>query len=308
MSKINISKETDAIFGNCIKIENGLVELLVTIDYGPRIISFSLNGKENMLYQDKKKTSMGELYKCYDGDIIKLYGGHRIWASPEVVPRCYYPDNNPVEYKEIENGAVFTAPIEKVNNIQKSMRITLQEELPVVKIDNIIKNCNAWNIQFAPWCVTMLDGGGVEVIPQPDRKTGYLPNRNISLWPYSKMNDNRIYWGDRFITITQDEQADTPFKMGLNNEAGWIAYFNKGQVFFKFIDPEIEGNYPDNGCCYETYTDNVMCECETLGTFVDLQPGKEAVLTEEWEIYEQDFVPKKDEEEIKNVIKNYIDL
>lgn len=306
MSKIKIAKERDDVFGNCVKMTNGKIELKVTVDFGPRVIHFSSVGKENMFFADKEKKPLGEYYDVYNGDILKLYGGHRIWIAPEIMPRAYYPDNAPVVCTEIENGMEFTAPAEKINNIQKSMAITMDADKPFVKITNSIQNLNPWEIEFAVWCITMTDKGGKGVFPQPDRKTGLLHNRNFSLWDYSDMSDSRIYWGKDFITLTQDEAKANAFKLGYNNEAGWAACFNKGQVFFKFFDTSIGGFYPDNGCCFEAYTNGEMMELETLGEIELVAPNETIVHTEQWELYEEAAVPSNDENEIKKIISKYI--
>lgn len=306
MSKVEISNVADNIFGNCVKMTNGKVELLVTVDFGPRVIHFSLTGKENMFFMDKEKKLLGERFDIYGGDVLRFYGGHRIWASPEIMPRCYYPDNSPVGCRAVENGMEFTAAVEKENGIQKSMTITMDADKPLVNITNSIQNVGAWEIEFAVWCITMLDKGGKAVLPQVNRKTGYLPNRSFSLWDYSEMNDSRVYWGKEFITLKQDSAKANAFKLGYNNEAGWAAYFNKGQVFLKFFEPVEGGLYPDNGCCYETYTNGDMLESETLGEIEIVMPGETIIHAEQWELYEENAVPSNNEAEIREIIAKYV--
>jgi len=305
LSKVSITPYSDANWGNCVKMANGIIELLVTVDFGLRVIHLSRVGKENMLYQDLSRSTLGEKHKEYD-DHLKLYGGHRQWVSPEVMPRCYYPDSYPVKWEAKDNSARFTAPVETFNNIQKIIEITVIEDEPAVQLEHIIKNAGAWDIEFAHWCITMLDKGGKEIIPMPKRSTGFLANRNISLWDYSEMNDERVYWGKDFITLTQNPNKDNIFKLGLNNEDGWAAYFNKGQVFIKYFDPVIGGYYPDNGCTFETYTNSNMLECETLSEIIILEPGEESSFTEEWELYEEDRIPSNDEKEIAGIINKYV--
>ena len=43
--------------------------------------------------------------------------------------------------------------------------------------------------------------GGKEVVPQGRRDTGLLPNRVVSLWPYSRLDDPRVHWGERYIFL-----------------------------------------------------------------------------------------------------------
>jgi len=307
MSGIEISKIKHEVFGNCMKMSNGIIELWITLDFGPRVIHFSRIGKENVFCEDKKMSPIGEPYEVYGGELSKLYGGHRLWVSPEILPRCYYPDNKPVEYKEIPGGMVFTAPVETVNGIQKSITITLDENEPTVMIDHGVKNCGQWEIEFAPWAITMMAAGAVSVIPMPASKTGVLPNRSIVLWDYSAMNDPRVYWGKEYITLMQDETMQNPFKFGIYNEAGWCAVFNKGQVFLKFFEPVAEWDYPDGGCSYESYTNKETLEVESFGALELLAPGEWANHIEEWALHEEERVPSpNDESEIGRIVENYI--
>ena len=307
MSKVEVSKVRHEVFGNCVRLANGLIELWVTVDFGPRIIRFSRIGKENIFFEDTKMAPLGEYLDAYGGDVVKLCGGHRLWISPEILPRCYYPDNKPVECKEIPGGAEFTPPVEVINGIQKSLTITLDEGKPTVVIDHGIKNCGQWEIELAPWAITVMDKDAVEVVPMPASKTGLLPNRALVLWDYAAMNDSRVYWGKDYITLRQDKTMANPFKFGLYNEAGWCAVFNKGQAFFKYFEPVAEWEYPDGGCNFESYTNGDMLEAESLGALELLQPGEWANHIEEWALYEEDSVPSNDEAEISRVVAKYID-
>jgi len=306
MSKLKINEVRYDVFGNCLVLENGLIELTVALDYGPRILRFSLRGKENMFYNDYEKKPLGDELEIYGGERSILYGGHRIWLSPEILPRCYHPDNLAVTVEKHENGLILKGAVEKHTGIQKIMDIAVTEDAPEIKIDHTIVNHGLWEIELGVWCITMLEKGGKAIIPMPDTKTGLLHNRNISLWDYSDMSDSRVYWGKNYITLTQNPKISQPFKLGLNNEAGWGAYFNKGQVFLKFFEPELNAVFPDNGCCYESYTNDFMLESETLSGIDLLGPGDSISHAEDWEIYEAKDVPGRDENEIKEIMAKYL--
>ena len=306
---VEITQMQDPVFGKLIKLSNGQIELMATLDFGPRIIHFSRVGMENMLYQDLDKKPLGEKLDVYNGDIMRLYGGHRLWVSPEVMPSCYYPDNVPVACETLPggNGIVLTEPVEIYNHIQKSIAIEMAPDRPEVTIRHSIRNCGPWDIEIAPWAITMLATGGIEIMPQSARETGYLHNRNFSFWDYSAMNDSRLYLGKDYLTLKQDADMAHPFKLGYNNENGWAAYINKGQIFIKFIEPEIDGFYPDGGCCFETYTCEFMLEMETLGQMAIIPPGQSVEHTEEWELYPEEQTPgARDEAAIKAVIGRYV--
>lgn len=305
MAEVICKAYSDPQFGKCISIANAVVELRVTLDFGPRIIYFACTGMENILWEDASRTTLGEKYELFDEQHI-LYGGHRLWIAPEIVPRCYHPDNLPVSFCSIENGARFTAAVERHNQIQKSISLSLDPSLPIVKIVHTIRNVGLWDIQLAPWAITMLAAGGLEVMPMPKRVSDLLPNRNFTFWEYSELNDKRIYFGKEFLTLVQDPAMEKAFKLGYNNESGWAAYFNRGQIFIKNFEPIIGGFYPDNGCCFESYTNGKFLEMESLGEIVELEPDDFVTLEEEWELYKADkATDPKDEAQLKEKLSQY---
>jgi len=302
----NVTTMTDPTFGKCISISNSLVEVRVTVDFGPRIIHCSCAGMDNMFFEDTTKAVLGDKYKEFEDQLI-LYGGHRLWISPEVVPRCYHPDNEPVTFMEIEKGVRFTAAVEKHNQIEKCLTVTLEDDAPRIKVMHSVRNVGMWDIQLAPWAITMLAAGGTEIMPMPNRTTELLPNRNFTFWDYSELNDSRIYFGKDYMSLVQDASKENPFKLGYNNEAGWAAYFNKGQVFLKYFEPTVDGFYPDNGCSFETYTNGKMLEMETLGEMIELEPDDFVTHQEEWELYAAEKPASvRDEAVLKAAVANWI--
>lgn len=308
MAEVTVTTITDPKFGQCTQISNGIVEVKVATDFGPRILHCACVGKENMFFQDADKVPLGDKYDVFEDQHI-LYGGHRLWISPEIVPRCYHPDNKPATVTPVEGGARFTAAVEDHNKIQKSFTVTLEKDAPQIKVSHTIRNVGLWDITLAPWAITMLAPGGVEVMPMPNRPTGMLPNRNFTFWDYSELNDSRIYFGKDFITLSQDSSKENAFKLGFNNEAGWAAYFVNGQVFLKYFEPAMGGFYPDGGCDFETYTNSKMLEMETLGEIVELEPDEFVTLEEEWELYPaEQLTATRDEEAIKAAVSQWVEI
>ena len=52
MLAIEVKEITYKNYGKCVSISNGLIQTLVTVDVGPRIISFQPVKGQEMLYQD----------------------------------------------------------------------------------------------------------------------------------------------------------------------------------------------------------------------------------------------------------------
>lgn len=286
--------------GNCIELSNGTIDLVVTAGCGPRVIRGGFVGEENEFCEDSPV-----VHKTYGNDEWKMRGGHRLWHSPEYFPRTYMPDNAAVTWNSVDNGIKVVQACEPWVQIQKSLEITLQGDNKV-QVRHWLLNRNAWAIELAAWALTVMAPGGKAVVEQPSRDTGFLSNRVLALWPYSKMNDHRVYWGEKYITLTQDSTEKQPFKFGLPNEAGWAAYFNHGHLFIKRHNHVNGAQYPDFGVSYETYTNDFMLEMETLSPVVKLEPETALLHEETWEFVAGVPVPNENEGNMEEIVKQYI--
>ncbi len=293
-------------YGKCLKMENGICELIITVDVGPRIISFSLADKENMFFNDetdainKEGPEFDEMF--YKGAKWHIYGGHRLWVSPESLPETYYPDNTPVPYEINGNKVILNCEEEIHNKRQYTITVTMSEDSADVTVLHEIKNNSGKLQKFAPWSLNVTDKGGCVIVPQTKRETGLLANRVISVWDYSDMSDKRVMFGKDFITLHQETDCNGAFKIGTNNENGCAYIVNKGQAFkiaFNFIDG---AEYPDFGCSFETYTNEHMLEVETISPLQDVMPGESSIHEERWSLKPVDFeFDGKSEEDCKKV-------
>jgi hypothetical protein len=81
MGKVILNEIQYGGYGKCIQITNGKIEAVVTVDVGPRVIRFGFTGGNNVFCEgasSKTESNLGEW---------KIYGGHRLWHSPEGNPR-----------------------------------------------------------------------------------------------------------------------------------------------------------------------------------------------------------------------------
>lgn len=297
-------------WGRCVSLSNGAVDLLATLDFGPRIIRFGAVGGVNEFFEDENdnlsEKEDNPKFKVFgDKGVWHIYGGHRLWASPEIMPRTIYPDNEPVSYTPIENGIRLTPPPQAWTGLQMEIDVVMDDHNRV-EVTHRITNLGAWEIEFAPWAITAMQVGGLEVVPQNNNNTGLLQNRIIALWPYCEMTDTRVNWGKDFITLRPTSSSECAFKLGTNNLRGFAAYFNHGNLFVKRFSPVDGGVYPDGGVSYETYTNKFMIELETLGELQKVQPGATAVHVESWELILNVSEPET-KEEIRAAIKEYIE-
>lgn len=269
-------------WSNCVRLNNGKVELVITTDVGPRVIRFGFVGKQNVLKEFAEQ--MGKT----GGDEWRSYGGHRLWHAPEAMPRTYAPDNGPVKYSWDGKTLKLVQPVESTTGIAKEIEITLDPASDHVTLLHRLVNKNLWTVELAPWALTVMAPGGRAVFPhEPYRPhPEYLaPARPLTLWHYTDMKDPRWIWGTRYIQLKQDPRATTKQKIGIMNTLGWAAYYLNGDLFLKRFGFDPKATYVDFGCNTETYTDPEMIEVETLGALKQMQPGDKSEHVEHWFLY-----------------------
>lgn len=276
---------------NNLRLTNGDVELVVTLDVGPRIISYRLPDGFNVLKNyDSMMGGTGE-------PEWQIRGGHRFWIAPEDLTRTYYPDNRPVKWQPLgERAARFTPPPEEEYGLQKVMEVALASQGTRVEVRLRVTNIGSAPTELAPWGPTVMAPGGVEIIPLPPKRphpghprnarspADYAPNQELILWPYFDFADTRWTFGSRYIFLRQDVTKG-PTKLGLAHRQGWVAYLNSGVLFVKRFDYREGAIYPDLGTRYQTFTNEDMLEMETVGELVTLRPGESAELVESWELF-----------------------
>ena len=275
-------------WNNTYKLSNGIVDLLVTADVGPRILFCGFCNHENLLHEveeDAGKTG---------GSDFRLYGGHRLWVSPEV-ERTYYPDNTPVAVSHHGNATRFTAQREDSppgTHLQKDLEIELATTGSQVRITHRVTNHDGRPTILAPWSPTMMRAGGRAILPLSPRtamdKDHFLPVGVFAIWSYTDFTDPRWVLGQSYIQLRQLARPGGRFNEqmgGIYNAAGWGAYFREGQLFVKRTAVIPGARYPDFGCNFEVFTNPDFIELETLGPLGELQPGEAAEHIEHWWLF-----------------------
>ena len=246
-----------------------------------RIVGLTLAGKTNLLADMSNASPVPTPY----GD-FHFVGGHRLWHSPEAMPRTYIPDT-PVKATELDNGVILEAQTEAGTGIRKKIEIHLAPDKPSLTLTHTLINEGMWAAELAPWAITQFQLGGTVILPMPvgnADEAGLLHNRQFALWPYARINDPRLKLGDEFILF--EANALPPFKIGFFNPHGWLGYWVDGMLFHKTFEVQRDVLYPDNNCNAEMYCNDKFVELESLGPLVKLKPGEEAIHTETWEFFQ----------------------
>jgi len=123
-----VEKRSYAGWDNCYRLSNGLVEMIITGDVGPRILRFGFIGMKNMF-----KEYADQIGRTTSNEWLN-FGGHRLWHAPEVQPRTYFPDLEPVLFQELDNSVLITQKPEPTTGIQKQIEIRLATNKPEAEL------------------------------------------------------------------------------------------------------------------------------------------------------------------------------
>ena len=297
---------THAGWDRNLHFANGHLELVATLDVGPRILHLSTPGGRNVF-----KAYTNELGGRGETEWM-IRGGHRFWIAPEDSVRTYHLDNHPVEHRQNpETGEVVIDSAQDAGGrILKSLGILMDPSSPRVTVRHTARNIDSEPLELSVWGLSVMAPGGLEIIPQPPlgvHPRDLLHNRTISVWPYADLSDPRWRFGRDFFTLRQ--QADlSPTKIGLSHRARWIAYVVGQSLFVKTFE-YIEGEtYPDGGCNFETFTNSDMLEIESLSPLKTLAPGEEITHIERWCVLPLDTeIPTASDEALGKSIQPYLD-
>src|SRR5579872_1311055 len=103
-------------WNRCARIVSGEVELIVTLEVGPRVIRCGFTGGPNEFVEHKDELGL-------TGGPYRSYGGHRLWVAPEVAAITLQPDNSAVDYRVEGSVHIFSTPSDKWH-VQKEIRIS----------------------------------------------------------------------------------------------------------------------------------------------------------------------------------------
>ena len=264
---------------DCVELNNGHLSLVVTVSAGPRVLALRIPGGENLFAELPDVTTETPTSGTYH-----FYGGHRLWMAPEDLDRTYMPDNTPVQVSEDADGVLFTQAADPVFGLEKSLRIRLAPDAAQVTVVHSLQNRGEWPQTGSLWAITQMRPGGLGVLPQSLAQTGLLPNRALTLWPYTDMRSPHIQWGNEYIFVTANV-TEGALKIGFPNPRGWLGYALDGTLFVKRTQYDPTAIYYDGGSSSECYCNARFLELETLGAMVALVPGDVATHHETWEVF-----------------------
>lgn len=300
MAAVKIEKLPYRGWPNCYRIANGVVELVVTGDVGPRIIRYGFVGGQNLLKEIPEQLGRS-------GEAVwQGRGGHRLWIGPEDPVKSYVPDNGPVRITAGPEVLEAVQPVEPGTGLEKSVMVRLSPEGTDVEVTHRIRNLGKKPVELAPWALTMLAPGGAAIYRFPTRGVypqALAPSAPLVIWSYTSLADGRWLFLKNYLVLRQDAKGEAPQKVGSFKPDTWGAYLLNGELFIKRSHAAgPAASYPDFGCSFEMFTNADFLELETLGPLRKLEPGQVAEHVEHWTIHRGVRVDQWDDSELDSIV------
>lgn len=282
---MDITKKAFEGYEHCFELTSGGRKMVITADFGPRIIYFGLDKGTNILYFNNKPPE--------DKTVWYSYGGHRIWTAPESFD-TYFPDNQECRV-HAGKDTISISGYDTHLKLEKTLTVTAEEDRFFVT--NTIMNTGKMLVNGAIWAITCID----------TRCKPFFPWGTEGGWQMSKI----IYWQNWCSSQTSDifssqyvktkdyfiiEPTGEMGKVGTAGHQGWIGAAFEDTVFIKRFDRLPTNDYPDDNCAIECYTGKDFLELETLSPNMVFMPGVPVSHTEEWILAEKHINPRKSSE------------
>lgn len=279
----------------------------LTLDFlaqaGPRLVGLRIAGGDENILAETPDVTWDTPHGVYH-----VYGGHRLWQSPEAPVRTYVPDDGGLSVREIPNGVILTGAREIPTGMRKRLTVTLDPARPALTLTHRITNEGEGACELAAWAITQLPHGGriflpqtVGTLPPDDPDAVFWPNRHLVLWNYTRLSDPRLKLGDDCILI-ETRPLLPPLKIGYLNTHGWAACQRGGVLFVKSFNPQADLPHTDRNANTTVYCNDKFAELETLGPLTELAPAEYVEHTEHWQVF-TGIEPDSDYEKITQLME-----
>lgn len=257
-----------------IRLQLGPYEVVVATTFGPRVIGLKRDNAPEMLVALDPEVATDHP----SGPTYRFRGGHRLWVSPEEPAVTYAPDDHECTVTSESESLTVSAP-KDMAGFEKTIRLGWADSR--LSVEHRLRWVGEDPIEVSPWAITQVPLGGVAILPVSGVGEGPGADRSVVVWPYTRLDDERISWSGNsaLIHVTPGK----PTKLGSGPATGCIGYLRDGHLFTKSFKAH-SGEYPDRGALAQVYANDLFCELESLGPLARLEPGAEATHVEAWEI------------------------
>lgn len=274
---LNVKEIESEQFGNCVQINYETMEILVTLDYGPRIISVRNNNGINPIYNEIDPT-------------LEKNHGHKMRITLDKSTNGIYCDNSPVRYSPMAEGVRFVQTITEPVQLEVIMDVYFSEDGDLT-VEHSVFNKSKEEVKLSIYTETPFISDGFVFIPQGTVITPERPSRIITLWDECKWSDSRLFIGDRYVTVHSDNNTgDVPrLKIGVNDTEGIVGFIGKKANFIKKYTHNRNALYPFYNCSAFATENNGYLSIQMTSPFYLIEPDEAARHIEVWKLTDNTF-------------------
>ncbi len=295
---INLSLNTKEIvselFGNCLQMNDENTEVLVTLDYGPRIVSIHTNNGRELIYQ------------APDAAIGRPHG-HKMRITFEKSTNGIYCDHAPVRYSPMTEGVRFVQSVTEPAQMEVIMDVCLTENGSLT-VEHSIINRSKDPVKVSIYTETPFTRDGFVVIPQGNAASSERPGKIMTLWDGCSWSDERLFIGDRYVMVRSLDEAGKPrLKIGVNDTDGIVGFIGSKGCLIKQYTHNRNALYPFYNCSAFATENNGWLSIQMTSPFYLVEPEEAARHTEIWHPCEAaDSAVFHDEESVRVFLEQYM--
>jgi hypothetical protein len=260
-----------------------------------RIVHFALGG-ENILFENPDYLGK-TLANTKPDEIAQGYIGYTIDLGPELrrIPPHLSLWMGPFAWSWGGRSVRLVSSPDPAVGIRIEKEMTLDPGTGDLSLIQTMTNVAAGEQSYCLWDRTLCRGGGFALVP--------LGAKSRFKAGWSLLRDG-VYQGDGAVHpnvkilegVLVAHALGKSSKLGLDSDAGWIAYARGKLLFIKYFPHFPEGPYTDGGNSVEIYFDPNVCELEPLSPEVKLKPGDRFSFPETWRLIALDHEVTRAEE------------
>lgn len=284
MLPLSVKELTSEEFGHCALLEYDDIEMYVTLDYGPRIVSVRKHGMPNLLYHQP------------DPEFERNHG-HKMRITLEKSTNGIYCDNSPVRYSPLTDGVSFVQTLSDPVHLELRMDIVFETDIGSFMVVHSVLNQSLEDQKLSIYTETPFQNEGFVFIPQSNIREADRPSRILSLWNNCRWNDKRLFIGNQYVTVhnikPERERAgefqliggdliESRLKIGVNNTAGFCGYIEGKHALIKRYAHNRNALYPFNSCSAFATANDGYLSIQNTSPFYMISPGETARFIESW--------------------------
>ena len=258
---------------NSLVLSNGRVEAVIVPAVG-RVMQFRFAGEEEGPFWENR--AMDGLMPQSESKEWGNFGGDKSWPAPQadwnrVTPRAWPPpvafDAMPVEAKVDGLVVTLVSAVDPDYGIRTVRQIRLDLDRPVMTIETTYQKVSGIPLRAAVWVITQLK--------DPELACVQLPKFERFREGYNSQSDElpaHLKIVDGLLSLTRDPKAS--HKVG--TDSGILFWVGRDSVLAIVSARQIFGDYPDEGCSAEIYTNPdplKYVELEMLGPLQKMIEG-----------------------------------